>query len=697
MDNAYTLLILDNINSTRTTDANQVLQRAIATGLDNLLWKIKGLENSNTFVVLASRSSELWNSSKTRNPVYGKNVHKLGGLDNLSASEFAATVLRQDTPKNNGYYELLISLLKGNPLALQTVVPAVSLDDLGPFFLACVMGIEQEQHLRSLAPFSVLPDSRDTVLQQDLQCFAYVNGDCQRQYLEYSIPDTDGHHLDNFIRKVAELGLILPDKDYFEIHPLLPIQLRRTLSDTIRRTVGSKFVAYVVQRAQTTTLKSLEQVHEIADSVTLKLFTAWTLAVAYKDDASRRTLFNALATIHYSVLRRPLYLEDFTEQLIRNEGWLRSTQLPLQGSIRCLFMAGNLCNMKHVRSDLEATTLWATRFLEVGERPTTIPEMPFLKFAGPLSPSFLPKLKEVEFIFKRIQPYLYPLYALAAQVAMKLGDYQKMIFFDTQKKAVDLPLLLDPIITMESQIMTDLISRTQTLSIMAGKLKDSSANTDRSVSSGTDTSNLPKAFLGTQRSQTLQPELMAGFSHLSRYFETPESQLASREAHLVEAKTKFQKALEISHRSAKTAPLFYIYRCMATIAYVQSDWEQVELYIARFENEMENSGFRDGRGTLDKVFGVSMKMYKADARLYLGKIDEALDIYASIGADLGKLKEDGACWEYVGDPFHSVKKEIRKGNTELLGQLKTRAGLVDTISMDYCNLQSSATGKANVE
>lgn len=659
---------------------------AFTNGLDTLLRKIKKLEDSNTYVILASRSDEIWNKLDAEKPVFGENVCTLGGLDSLSASEFADTILKDNVPKSNGYYELLISLLQGNPLALKTALPAVSSNDLGTFFIACVTGIGQTDHLRLLPPFTVgLLAEMDDTFQQDLHCLTYVNGDCQQQFLEYIFSDTGAGRLQSFIRTMTSLGLLSPRKGYFEIHPLLPIHLRRTLSETTQRAIGGKFVAYLVQRTHSATLKLLEQVQEIADSVALQLFTAWTLAVEYKDDTARRTLFNALRTIHHSVLRRPLYLEDFTEQLIEKDGWLHSAQLPMQDAIRCLFMTGYLCDMKHVRGDLEASTLWANRFLHVGERPTTIPGMPFLKFAGPLSPTFLPKLKEVDFVFKIAQPYLYQLYALAALIAFKLGDYPKMIFFDTQKKAVDLPLKLDPLIAMEAQIMTDLISRTQTLSAMSGKppSKDDCSVTDHSVSPRMDTSKLPKALLGGARSQAFMPEVMAGFSALSLYFETPKSHLGSRQACLADAKSKFQNALEISHRSGKTASLFYIYRCMATIAYIQNDWEQVDLYITKFETEMHNSGFRDGRGTLDKVFGVSMKMYKADAGFYLGRIEEALNVYASIGEDLDKLQDEGACWEYVGDPFHSVKREMRKGNAKLWDLLNSKPDLVELISKEY--------------
>lgn len=43
-----------------------------------------------------------------------------------------------------------------------------------------------------------------------------------------------------------------------------------------------------------------------------------------------------------------------------------------------------------------------------------------------------------------------------------------------------------------------------------------------------------------------------------------------------------------------------------------------------------------------------MKMFKADAELYVGKREEALEVYSSFSEDLDKPEESEVCWEYVG-------------------------------------------------
>ena len=74
-----------------------------------------------------------------------------------------------------------------------------------------------------------------------------------------------------------------------------------------------------------------------------------------------------------------------------------------------------------------------------------------------------------------------------------------------------------------------------------------------------------------------------------------------------------------------------------------------------------------------------MKMFKADARLYLGNPEDALDIYSSIVEDLERLKKDGARWEYVGDPFHSVRRVVRNGDEKLWQSVRSRPRLVEAI------------------
>ena len=583
-----TLLILDNINSsTRLIEGENI--RPIIEGLDKFFRKVKKLESSTTFVIFASRSDESWNQTKPEKQIYGQNKYTLGGLDALSATQFAASVFNINIQKNSGYLDLLVSLLQGNPLAMKSILPLVS-ENLAGFFLACVTGSGQEEHLRSPLPFELLSNVADNAFLEDVMVFTFINGTCHRRLFELFFVKGGTAYVESFITRMTALGLLLPREEYFEIHPLLPIHLRGTVSEAARNQIGDKFIAYLVKQIQASTLESLGSIQEIADSVALNLFTAWTLAVENKDDLSRGTLFNALATIHHSVIRRPLYLEDFTECLVEKEGWLVSPELPLKEAIRCLYMIGQLSSMKLVRGDLESSILWAQRFLEIGERPTTIPGMPFLKFSGPLSPTFLPKLKEVEFVFKIAQPFLYSLYALATQIALKLGDYPKMAFFDAQKTAVDLPLQYFPVLAMDAQIMTGLISQIRTLEIMSGKppsqnvfSRTTESPVQDMITPKSDSFKLPTAFYGTVHSRALMPELMSGFSALSQYFELPVSQLESRQNRLEDAKAKFQTALDISQRTGKTAPMFYIYRSLATIAYVQKDWEQLELYLTRFE------------------------------------------------------------------------------------------------------------------
>lgn len=99
------------------------------------------------------------------------------------------------------------------------------------------------------------------------------------------------------------------------------------------------------------------------------------------------------------------------------------------------------------------------------------------------------------------------------------------------------------------------------------------------------------------------------------------------------------------------------------------DWEQVDNYLILFEKDMDPDEIQNLGGPFEKMYGLQNKIFKADALLGLGRLEEAVEVYSSIPEDLDGLKQHEVRGEYIGDPFRVVKSELKKRKGEELREL----------------------------
>ena len=709
MKNKRTLLILDNINSASKLGSsefgNDQSVREKLKELDRFLRRIKR-KSPKTFIILTSRSEEVWCDDalpEDRRSVYGKNMCCLGGLDGVSSLDLARDILGGTIVSNatilrtEDYVQLLVSTLQGNPLAIKDILSQFEGQDIYEFFRACTTSTGQTQrcYLPSLSPFRAFSEIGDSRLKEEIYCLTFVNDQCSPAGLRYFLETfTAGADCENFVKRMDAMGFISTDADLFRIHPLLLIHLRR--AETAVKLSGRNFIAFFIEQIQKSTFDTLAVAKERADLILLNLFTAYTLAIERKNDSARGTLFQAIATLHSTAKMGPWYMEDFIAQFITKEDWLNASTLPLETSIRCLFMIGNLANMKYVHADVVECKLWGERFFNVGERGTTVqfPGMPVLAFPGPLALDFLDKLKASPAIFKFSKPWLYSLYGLAELVGWHLGDIAKVVLFDSKVKSLDLPI---PVTAPANQVLGSFVAKAQQLASIyktspvyrSGTSKvDLSAtlnkltanwlpNVQSNPSEAQNTTHSMGRNMDTQRAFEL---IMTGFTTLFEYYRTDPAQATTRQNLLTKAKDSFHSALERSYSSSQSTFYGHIYLGLASIAHERHEWEEIEKYLAVFEKEMDVLKNRTSVGPLQQTYALQMKIFKADASLGLGRLAEAVDSYSSIPEDLDKLQEDGVRREYIGDPFGFVRSELQKKGSEVLKEaVLAKEGLLEAI------------------
>jgi hypothetical protein len=110
---------------------------------------------------------------------------------------------------------------------------------------------------------------------------------------------------------------------------------------------------------------------------------------------------------------------------------------------------------------------------------------------------------------------------------------------------------------------------------------------------------------------------------------------------LAKSEDPFHTAQELLYGVGKSA--FYRHICfdLVSIPHKHHNWEEIMEYLTKFEKEMDVLRAWESTGPFQKTYRLQMKISKVDAKLGLGKFQEAIDIYASLLQKMESLFSDG--------------------------------------------------------
>ncbi|MCZ8226261.1 MAG: tetratricopeptide repeat protein [Microcystis sp. LE19-84.1B] len=244
------ILILDNLES--VTGQPLAIQNTLPENEREAIAEfLKNLVGGKTKVILGSRSEETWLQRRT----FKENIYHLQGLDQESRTELAERILerqaksRKNAIKKDDYFERLMKLLAGYPLAMEVVLanlkrqsPEEIWQGLQLAELADVGDKDKTNNIIKCVEYSHSNLSEEA--QKLLLCLAPFSGFIHRDFIPFyseelqKLEPLQGYQFDQFdaaIEEAIHWGLLSPMSEempsFLTIQPIFPYFLKTKLKE----------------------------------------------------------------------------------------------------------------------------------------------------------------------------------------------------------------------------------------------------------------------------------------------------------------------------------------------------------------------------------------------------------------------------------------------------------------------------------